>query len=74
MTNGRKDNPSGIWTGKMEIEASKKNLLKAQDSRRLIGVCRFLEKLQGYKQNPGLWSGVVEKFKKYGFIIEEWKK
>lgn len=58
----------------MQKETSKTNIQKAQDTRRLIGVARFLEKLDGYKSNPELWAGVVEEFKRHGFNIEERKK
>lgn len=58
----------------MAKETSKANIRKAQDTRRLIGVTRFLEHLQDYQTNPGLWDRVVKEFKAHGFILREVKR
>ena len=54
----------------MKIETSKQNILKAQDSRRVIGVIRFLKKLQEYKLKTELWKQVRQEFKNHGFKLE----
>lgn len=54
----------------MRKETSQQNIQKAQDSRRLIGVNRFLEKLQEYKLRADLWKQVRQQFKNHGFKLE----
>ena len=58
----------------MVKETSKANIRKAQDARRLIGVTRFLERIQDYQTSPGLWDRVVKEFKVHGFTLREVKK
>lgn len=58
----------------MAKETSKANIQKAQDTRRLIGVTRFLERLQDYHSDPGLWDRVVKEFKVHGFTLREVKR
>lgn len=54
----------------MSRETSQQNIQKAQDSRRIIGVNRFLDKLQEYKQKPELWEQVRQEFNNHGFNLE----
>ena len=58
----------------MAKETSRANIRKAQDTRRLIGVTRFLERLQDYQTNPGLWDRVVKEFKVHGFTLRKVKE
>jgi len=53
-----------------KTETSQQNIQKAQDSRRIIGVNRFLDKLQEYKQRPELWKQVRQEFNNHGFKLE----
>ena len=53
-----------------KTETSQQNIQKAQDSRRIIGVNRFLDKLQEYKQKPELWEQVRQEFSNHGFKLE----
>lgn len=54
----------------MKKETSRLNIQKAQDSRRLIGVDKFLQKLQTYAENMDLWNRVVALFDHYGFQLK----
>lgn len=54
----------------MVRETSKLNIQKAQDSRRLIGVVKFLDKLVLYAGNTELWNKIVELFDHHGFQLK----
>ena len=50
-------------------EASRKNIQKAIDARRLIGVSQFIKKLLEYIKTPALKLMVEKEFAKHGIKI-----
>lgn len=54
----------------MNKEASKINIQKAQDTRRLIGVGKFILKLKDYRKNEKLWEDICKEFNKHGFEVK----
>lgn len=55
-------------------ESSQINIRRAQDSRRVIGVIRFINKLVEYSRNIELWGKIQGEFSKRGLRIEKEKK
>lgn len=51
-------------------ETGKINIAAAQNSRRLIGVRNFLQKLKRFKQDPDLWQKVKDEFQKDGLELK----
>ena len=50
-------------------EASRKNIQKAIDARRIIGVSRFIKKVLEYIKTPALKTLVEKEFAKHGIKI-----
>lgn len=57
----------------MENKTKKTNIQRAQDTRCIIGVRKFLDKILEYQQDPELWKKVEKTFEEVGLTIASGK-
>lgn len=58
----------------MENKMKKTNIQRAQDTRRIIGVRKLLDKILEYRRDPELWKRVKETFEEAGLFLDcEWE-
>lgn len=53
----------------MENKMKKTNIQRAQDTRRIIGVRKFLDKILEYRRDPELWKKVEKTFEEAGLPL-----
>lgn len=54
----------------MENKTKKTNIQRAQDTRRIIGVRKFLDKILEYRRDPELWKKVEKTFEEAGLSLD----
>lgn len=58
----------------MENKMKKTNIQRAQDTRRIIGIKKFLHKILEYRRDPELWKKVEKTFEEAGIsLVCEWE-